>query len=190
MLLIQMTEKTFIKNNTVVSYTIKSRKGLRGVRIAVHTDQSVVVTKSKYLSESEVERLVQLKVDWILEKIDEMNKRPKKLLAHYSTKDFKEHKQNAYLLAHNRVLYFNKFYKHEVKSVTIRNQKTRWGSCSGKGNLNFNYKIVFLPEDLRDYIIVHELCHSKEMNHGKRFWALVSQTIPEYKQRINEIKAY
>jgi len=183
-------QKTFTKNNIEVTYTIKPRKGVRGVRIAVHPDQSVVVTKSKYLSDQEVERLVGLKALWILEKIQEMKKKPQKLLAQYSVKDYEEHKQHAYVLAYNKILHFNRTYMHEVKSISIRNQKTRWGSCSGRGNLSFNYKIVFLPEELCDYIIVHELCHIQEMNHGKAFWNLVSKTIPDYKERIERIKVY
>jgi len=78
--------------------------------------------------------------------------------------------------------YFNTFYNFKWGRVTIRNQKTRWGSCSKKGNLNFNYKIALLKPSQADYIIVHELCHLKEFNHGKNFWSLVAQTIPDYKE--------
>ncbi len=173
-----------------ISYIIKSRKGAKGVRISVHTDTPVVITKSRLVPEILAHNFLKSKATWIQEKIEELSKKPKKLLAHYSTKDFKENKQNAYVLVHNKILHFNNFYKFEVKSVTIRNQKTRWGSCSGKGNLNFNYKIIFLPEELQDYIIVHELCHLKEMNHSKNFWALVAKQVPDYKDRINKIKVY
>ncbi len=173
-----------------INFNIKSRKGARGIRIAVNGDGSVVVTKPSRVPRVLTEAFVNSKMDWIITQIREVEKRPKKLFSHYSAKDFKEHKQNAYLLAHNRVLYFNTFYKHEVRNITIRNQKTRWGSCSGKGNLSFNYKIVFLPKELQDYLIVHELCHLKEMNHSVRFWNLVQEHIPEYRKLRQKIKIY
>ena len=66
--------------------------------------------------------------------------------------------------------------------ITVRHQKTRWGSCSGKKNLNFNCLLMLAPEAVRDYVVIHELCHLKEMNHSARFWALVQSIMPEYKQ--------
>ena len=104
-----------------------------------------------------------------------------------------KYKEQARTLIEERLNYFNQFYNLEVCRVSVRNQKTRWGSCSSKGNLNFNYKILFLPRDAADYIIVHELCHLKEMNHSKNFWALVSQTFPNYKyirKNLKNIKYY
>ena len=81
----------------------------------------------------------------------------------------------------NRFEYFNKFYSYKWNRIFIKNQKTRWGSCSKRGNLNFNYRIALLPPEAADYIIVHELCHLKEFNHSRNFWKLVEQQIPNYK---------
>lgn len=183
-------EKSFTKNNTVFLYTLKTIKGIRGIRIAVHADGAVVVTKSKYIREVEVEKLMERKVDWIIEKIELMKSKPKKLSAHYSLKDFKENKIKAHDFVLERIAYLNKFYNFKINSISIKNQKTRWGSCSGRGNLSFNYKIIFLPTNLADYIIIHELCHLKEMNHSVRFWSLVAEQIPDHKIRGKEIHLY
>ncbi|MGI5841594.1 MAG: M48 family metallopeptidase, partial [Patescibacteria group bacterium] len=78
------------------------------------------------------------------------------------------------------IKHFNKNYGFKFGKITIKAQKTKWGSCSKKGNLNFNFKIMVLPKDIRDYIIVHELCHIKEQNHSNKFWNLVAMTIPDY----------
>ena len=84
--------------------------------------------------------------------------------------------------------YFNGVYKFKFNKVNIRNQKTRWGSCSAKGNINFNYKIALLPERLADYIIVHELCHLGEFNHSRKFWDLVVEAIPDHREIRSELK--
>ena len=73
--------------------------------------------------------------------------------------------------------------------LTIRETKTRWGSCSSEGNLNLHWKLILLSERLSDYVIVHELCHRVEMNHSKSFWAQVGAVLPDYKERRKELKA-
>lgn len=94
---------------------------------------------------------------------------------------FKKNKEKALALITSRITYFNKIYKYKFKKVSVKKQRTIWGSCSKKGNLNFNYKLIFLPSELSDYIVVHELCHLKEFNHSRKYWSLVEKTIPNYK---------
>lgn len=72
--------------------------------------------------------------------------------------------------------------------ITIRNQKTRWGSCSSKGNLNFNCLLMLAPAEVLDCVVVHELCHRKEMNHSKAFWMEVQRILPDYKEAIQWLK--
>lgn len=99
-----------------------------------------------------------------------------------------EARECARALVHARLTYFNQFYQCEYKKVFIKNQKTRWGSCSSAGNLNFSYRIIFLSPEAQDYLIVHELCHLKEFNHSERFWKLVAQQIPNYKTLHKNLK--
>lgn len=67
--------------------------------------------------------------------------------------------------------------------ISVKDQKTRWGSCSSLGNLNFNWRLVLMPEEILDYVVVHELAHRKEMNHSRAFWAEVERILPDYKER-------
>ncbi len=99
-----------------------------------------------------------------------------------SRKLYLANKEAARALVAERVRHFNAHYRFAIGKIAIRNQKSRWGSCSKQGNLNFNYKIVFLSPEVRDYVIVHEICHIREFNHGKGFWNLVAETVPQYKE--------
>ena len=96
-------------------------------------------------------------------------------------KRYLEYKEAARTLALTRLEHFNLHYGFEYNTISIKNTKTRWGSCSSKKNINFNYKIIFLKPEERDYVIVHELCHLKEMNHGANFWKLVEEQSPDWR---------
>ena len=96
---------------------------------------------------------------------------------------YRKYREAARSLARARLDYFNRFYGFRLGRLFIKNHKSRWGSCSEYGNLNFNYKIVHLPSPIADYIIVHELCHLGQLNHSPAFWALVERTIPDHRAR-------
>lgn len=101
-------------------------------------------------------------------------------------------KEAARAIVYERIRHFLAHYGelHGIKvgKIAIRNQKSRWGSCSKKGNLNFNYKLVFLSPELRDYVIVHEICHIKEFNHGEGFWSLVAEAVPDHRELRKQLK--
>lgn len=102
--------------------------------------------------------------------------------------EYIKYKEIARQLAKERIAHFNVAYNFTVNRISIKNQKSRWGSCSKKGNLNFNYRVALLPERLADYVILHELCHLGEFNHSLRFWDLVAKTMPSYKKIRQEFK--
>ncbi len=101
---------------------------------------------------------------------------------------YKKYREQARVLVHARLEHFNGYYKFTYGRVSIRNQKTRWGSCSNKGNLNFSYRILFLEPAAQDYLIIHELCHLKQFNHSKAFWDLVAEQCPDWKKYHLELR--
>lgn len=80
-----------------------------------------------------------------------------------------------------RVAFYHPLTGGRYTSVTIRDQKSRWGSCSSRGTLSFNYRLIFAPLPVLDYVVVHELCHLTHMNHSREFWDKVASIMPEYK---------
>lgn len=98
-----------------------------------------------------------------------------------SRKHYIENKALAGKIILRQLEFFAGLYGVKYNKVAIRNQKTKWGSCSQKGNLNFNYRIAFLPKEQMNYVIVHEVCHLIHFNHSKSFWSAVEKAIPNYK---------
>jgi predicted metal-dependent hydrolase len=94
----------------------------------------------------------------------------------------------ARILVAARIAHLNCFYGYRIGKISIRNQKTRWGSCSRRGNLSFNYRLIYLPPAHQDYIIAHELCHLGQFNHSKDFWALVAHAVPNAKLIRKELR--
>ena len=111
-------------------------------------------------------------------------RRRSSITIHYTT-----HRKEAVALITQKVQQWNKVCGFSYNRITIRNTKRNWGSCTSLKNLNFNYKILFLPEHLQDYIVVHELCHLQELNHSQAFWDLVATYIPEYRASKNALRA-
>ncbi len=106
----------------------------------------------------------------------------------HTHREYLENKEQARELITAEVERMNLPYGFMYGKIAIRNQKTRWGSCSKKRNLNFNYKLIHVSKEEMEYVIVHELCHVAEFNHGKHFWELVARTIPEYKAIRSNMK--
>ena len=82
----------------------------------------------------------------------------------------------------SRTAYYHKITGGRYTAITVRDQKSRWGSCSSRGTLSFNYRLIFAPPLILDYVVVHELCHLTHMNHSKDFWNMVASVMPEYKE--------
>mgnify|MGYP001580115796 FL=1 len=175
-------------NNREIEYQIKKSARARCLRVAVYCDASVVVTTPVFLGDFRAERFLKEKANWVLSKIDYFLRLGKTVRIYGGKREYKKHREQARLFVMEKVEKINKIYNLSFGRISIRNQKSRWGSCSKKRNLNFNYKIIFLSERLAEYIVAHELCHLQEFNHSRNFWNLLSTAVPDYQQRRKELR--
>lgn len=170
-------------NDRELTYKLRKSKRAKYMTIVVYHDCSVVLTLPRYFTETEGKEFVASKFDRILRSINKFKKYP--LLPQ---SDFYDKKEIAYELVKNRLRYYSKLYNLSYNKIFIRNQKTKWGSCSINGNLSFNYRIVYLPDRLADYLVVHELCHLKHFDHSQEFWDEVAKTFPDYQMLRYKLK--
>ncbi len=169
---------------------IKSNR--KTVAIQVNPDLSVTVRAPKYISKRELERILKEKEPWIQKHIRQIEKRRAEYdameIEYLTDEEIRELANQALEVIPKRVEHFARIIGVDYGRVTIRNQKTRWGSCSSKGNLNFNCLLMLTPSEVIDYVVVHELCHRKEMNHSKAFWREVEKVLPDYKTQVKWLK--
>lgn len=165
-----------------IAYRFRRYPKQKNLKVTVHHDATVLVTAPKWVRLAEVEAFIREHAEWILERVEKSAKDRQTSLGG-TREEYLRFKERARALAHHRLRHFNAVYGHAWKRISIRNQRTMWGSCTADGNLSFNYKIALLPPPLADYIIVHELCHLAEMNHSKAFWDLVAKAIPDWRWR-------
>lgn len=100
------------------------------------------------------------------------------------------YREQALSIIEKRVDVFSSIIGKSPRRIRVKTQKTRWGSCSNLGNVNFNWRLVMAPEPIVDYVVVHELCHLVHLNHSRDFWHLVESVLPDYRERINWLKQY
>lgn len=155
--------------------------------IAIQIDAfgNILVRTPKRVSRSYVEELLEQKREWIFKQQKRIKERAEtdNFQPDITDEERRQGIEKARKIFPARVKYFAEIMDVTYGRITIREQKTRWGSCSGKGNLNFNWKLVRMPEEILDYVVVHELAHRKEMNHSKAFWEIVESVLPDYRKR-------
>ncbi len=185
-----MIERSIKLDKGNIDYTLKVSRRAKYMRLSVHHDGRCIVTTPRGVPQSIIERFLIQKSAWLISKIEYfLNFKGVVFKTRKEERDdYLKYKDEALKIVEDRIDYFNKFYNHKWNKIFIKNQKTRWGSCSRKGNLNFNYKIALLPTKSADYIIIHELCHLGEFNHSHKFWELVSLSMPDYKEVRNSLK--
>ena len=166
-------------------YNVEVRRSKRkSAAIKITADMQIVVYVPLYVSDNEIERMVISISKWIDEHmlkvqstIDERSK-----LEKITFEQVKELADQAVEYIPKRVKYYAEKENFVYNKITIKNLVSRWGSCSTKGNLNFNCLLMLTPDYVIDYVVVHELCHLREMNHSEKFWAEVEKIMPDYQR--------
>lgn len=181
-------ERVIEVRGTTIRYDVRRLARARHIRLAVYPGGTLRVTLPLYISENVVERFIREKAQWVIEKIAELKEYVVPVTSRPDIREYRRRKEEALAFIMERVVFWNQRYGFLYGRISVRNQKTRWGSCSKKGNLNFSYRLLFLPRAMADYVVVHELCHLQEFNHSERFWSLVERSIPEYRDIVREMK--
>ena len=161
-----MELKRLGKGEESFEYTLVKRRGARSIRVTVAPGGKVKVGAPRYVPLFLIEKFLKEKAPWIKEQIE---KSPKEEKQKIGKKELQKLRKEVLEIVTKKVEAYATKYGFIYKKISIKKMSSRWGSCSVSGNLNFNIKMHALPEDLFDYIVVHELCHLRQMNHGKLF---------------------
>ena len=162
------------------------RSARKTMSLEITAAGNVVVRCPRRMPQREIARFVEEKRPWLERHLEKLARQPRlpvltpeelRALAKQAARDLPE-----------RTAYFARLLNVTYGRITIRSQRTRWGSCSAAGNLNFNCLLMLTPPEIQDYVVVHELCHRKELNHSARFWNLVEEVLPDYRTRRQWLK--
>ena len=179
-----MTELIIALENEEIEVEIVRSKR-RSMALQIRTDGSVLARVPMRVSDRTIRRFVTSHARWIEENRSQMFARRQYLAENpYDIPEWESLTASDKKIAKQKIIERVDYYADcmgiDYGSISMRNQKSRWGSCSSKGNLNFNCLLMLTPPEVLDYVVVHELCHRKEMNHSARFWAEVEHVLPDY----------
>lgn len=156
--------------------------------IQVTARGEVLVRAPRRISRTEIERFLTEKEDWILKHLKKAAELPQEAPPPLSAETRRHYIRIARDIFTQKTAYYAALMGVVYGRISIREQKTRWGSCSSTGNLNFNWRLIFAPEEVLDYVVVHELAHRREMNHSKAFYDIVAEIMPDYKKQRKWLK--
>ncbi len=167
----------------VPPYILRRSRRVRHIRLGVLPDGTVTVTMPYGIREEVAQRFVSQKEVWIREKKAYFAQHQTEPYIRHTPQEYRRVKEEARRVITEAVERYARGFGFRYRAIAIRNQSTRWGSCSKQGNVNFSYRLLFVPTEVREYVVVHELCHLQEMNHSKKFWSLVGHILPDYRAR-------
>jgi len=170
-----------VKKEKVTIQIIRSDR--RSISLEITPAGEVLVRAPRRMPEAEIRRFVQEKSSWLTKHLAkrEADKATLETEGFFTEEEIKRLCKLAKKIIPEKVAYYARLMGVTYGRIAIRKQKTKWGSCSQDGNLNFNCLLMMAPPEVLDYVVVHELCHRLEMNHSARFWALVERVLPNYR---------
>lgn len=168
------------------------RSERKSISLQIDENLKATLRVPRRMSDAEIRRFLEEKSPWIEKHMQKMRERQEALRAEpeelLTVEELRELAQRAAEYIPEKTALYASLIGVNYGRITIRNQKSRWGSCSSKGNLNFNCLLMLTPPEIIDYVIVHELCHRREMNHSPLFWHEVEKILPDYKRRRKWLK--
>jgi len=188
-----MFKALFIKRTRIItindigSITFEKSRKARHLNIRVHPSKGIRVSVPYGVSFSLAEAFVWSKIQWI-EKHQKRMEQIESDQEQRKNEPINIDREKAKQVLTTRLHELARQYGFSFNRIFIRNQRSRWGSCSAKNNINLNYKLMNIPEELRDYVILHELVHTRIKNHSKKFWEELSKYIPNPKQSSTELR--
>lgn len=181
-----------MKNDNSNIEIIRSKR--KTIAIEITKELKVLVRAPFSMLESDIQRFINKNSLWIEKHLKLMKEKIEKLkqqednVIKLTVEDIHQLAEQALTVIPERVAHYAQIMNVTIGKISVRNQVSRWGSCSNKGNLSFNCLLMLMPSDVIDYVVVHELCHRKEMNHSVKFWAEVAQVLPDYKVQKKWLK--
>ena len=154
------------------------RSNRKTIAIQIKSDGHVIVRCPNSMRAQDIRLFVESKENWIRKHISRLRTENYRK---FTAEEIARLRDRTKTLVRERAAFYAPMIGVSYHRISVRVQHTRWGSCSGKGNLNFNALLALLPPRVVDYVVVHELCHLKQMNHSSRFWAEVESILPDYK---------
>lgn len=161
------------------------RSDRRSIAIEIKPDGRVLVRAPRRMTAFQIRRFVKSKENWIKAHVPSLEGKRSPILTASELESLREQTRT---LVTERCAHFAPMLGVTYGRIAVRAQRTRWGSCSSKENLNFNLLLALMPPQIVDYVVVHELCHLRQMNHSPRFWELVASILPDYNVRKKWLK--
>ena len=179
-----MPKEEFVKIAGLSVLLVRSSR--KTLAVQIRADGTVIARAPLRMPKDRILCFLSEKASWIRMQQGKMQEREnmrQQARIHLDAAQEKELRERAKSVLAQRTAYFARQIGVTYGRITVRDQKTRWGSCSQTGNLNFNFRLILAPSEVLDYVVVHELCHRRQMNHSAQFWQEVAQVLPDYRKR-------